>query len=284
MGSSYHPIYSGLWKDEDLEGTSFETKAFFVFLCSNDHVHVSGIYRVTDPQLVADTGLTLARVRGALEELETRHRIVRDGVWLFVRGYFARQPKHQNLLAAAARAVAECSSSAVLQAWGERYPIHSQWSADRLATVGQRSGNGRATVERKPSSEQLQFQRSYSYRAEQAPSTNGRTEPEAARPTAAATARPRPGSSADPQERRNGFHIPDEICRALSRSPRLGGVARLREDATWWQAQVLAFEGVDLARSVLKAESWLASNPRKAARKRDLVAFLRNWFKGDEEG
>ena len=143
MASTYHPIYSGLWKDEDLDGASFECKGFFAFLCSNDHVHISGMYRVTDAQLAADTGLPGKVLAKHLAELVRRRRIVRDGVWMFVRGYFTRQPKHKNLLAAAHSQVAECSSEAILLAWSEKYPLYSQWSADRLATIGQRSGNGR---------------------------------------------------------------------------------------------------------------------------------------------
>src|SRR4029077_17306164 len=147
MGSSYHRFYSGLWNDEDLDVAPFECKGFFAFLCSNDRLRPSGIYRVTDAQLAVDTGLPLARVRGHLSELCRRRRIVRDGAWLFVRGYFNRQPKHQNLLGGVRADLEDCSSPAVLTAWSEKYPLHSQWSADRLSTIAQRSTNGRATVD-----------------------------------------------------------------------------------------------------------------------------------------
>lgn len=79
----------------------------------------------------------------------------------------------------------------------------------------------------------------------------------------------------------NGFKIPESVTRALDRVPRLeriGKFPRLRSDAEWWQAQIRAFPGLDLASCVLKAESWLASHPQEAARKRNAVAFLHNWF------
>lgn len=80
------------------------------------------------------------------------------------------------------------------------------------------------------------------------------------------------------------FQIPESISKALDRAPRLfkiGKTKQLREPE-WWQTQIRAYPGLDLGACVLKAESWLVSYPGKAARKRDAVAFLRNWFENTE--
>jgi hypothetical protein len=135
MASTYHPIYSGLWNDEALEGTSFECHGFFAFLCSNDHVRPSGIYRMTDAQLVAETRLSLRRVRAHLSTLIQRGRILRDGYWMFVCGYFKRQPKGENLLNGVRQDVDNCSSLAIIDAFGLKYPHFHRWSADRRATL-----------------------------------------------------------------------------------------------------------------------------------------------------
>ena len=134
--ATYHPLYSGLWNDEALEGTSFECHGFFAFLCSNDHVRPSGIYRVTDAQLVAETRLALRTVRAHLSSLIQRGRILRDGAWLFVCGYFKRQPKGANLLEGVRRDIENCSSLAILDAFSAKYPLFHRWSADRRATLG----------------------------------------------------------------------------------------------------------------------------------------------------
>ena len=55
MASDYHPLYSTLWNDEKLEASPFEARGFFAYLCSNNRVRPSGIYRATDAQLAADT-------------------------------------------------------------------------------------------------------------------------------------------------------------------------------------------------------------------------------------
>ena len=171
MPSRYHPLYDGIWDDDafdafppQLTRASFEEIAFFVFLFANHRQRPSGIYRATDAQLAMDTRLSVRTVRTYLVSLEARRRIVRDGAWLFVRGYLARQPKHANLLASAQQQVMECSSAPILLAFGEKYQHLRQWSANRLATVAQPLPNGLAPIERNPSSEQSSTEQS---RAEQ---------------------------------------------------------------------------------------------------------------------
>jgi hypothetical protein len=129
--SRYHPVYSGLWDDEDLEGLSFEVKGFFIFLFTNTRMTPSGIYRATDTQLAVDTHLPKKRVHRYLMALVERHRIVRDGAWLFVRGYLARQGKSPQFLRAVEKDIHQCTSPVILEAFTQRYPL-LRGSADRL--------------------------------------------------------------------------------------------------------------------------------------------------------
>jgi hypothetical protein len=133
--ATYHPIFSGLWNDDALEGLCFEAKGFFAFLCSNDHVRPSGIYRVTDQQLAEETRLRVRRVREYLEALSVRGRIIRDGLWIFICGYFKRQPKQERLLIGARNDVNDCSSEVILKAFAVKYPYFNRWSEDRLKTI-----------------------------------------------------------------------------------------------------------------------------------------------------
>ena len=73
------------------------------------------------------------------------------------------------------------------------------------------------------------------------------------------------------------FRIPASVVTALDRAPKLGGVRALR-DPSWWQAEVRANVGVDLAREVLDAEAWMKSNPARAP-KSDFPRFLHGWLK-----
>jgi len=160
--AKYHPLYSGVWDDPSLEGTSFATKAFFVFLFSNHRVRPSGVYRVSVDQLAADTRLPVAEVKAHLSALMARRRIVYVDEWLFVRGYLKRQPNSEFLLKGARADILACRSEKIKRAFFKQYPATTVW-----VTVGRRSPDGRQTVAR-PSpdgqvdghpSEQLQLQR-----------------------------------------------------------------------------------------------------------------------------
>lgn len=72
------------------------------------------------------------------------------------------------------------------------------------------------------------------------------------------------------------FQIPESIRSALSRTPRLAESPRLtRPD--FWQAQIRARPEVDFPAELLKAEAWIAANPKKAP-KSNMPAFLQRWF------
>jgi len=119
----YHPIYEGLWDDAKLEGLSFECHGFFAFLCSNKRCCFSGIYRATDGQLAQDSGLPVAKVRTYLDALATRSRIVRDGAWIFLRGYLERQPNHPRFLKRVVADLHDCSSETIQKAFFLKYPL-----------------------------------------------------------------------------------------------------------------------------------------------------------------
>lgn len=73
------------------------------------------------------------------------------------------------------------------------------------------------------------------------------------------------------------FKIPSSITDALNRAPALGKAPRLRDPA-WWQAQIRANPGVDLAAELLKAEAWMRSNPSRAP-KSEPARFLHSWLR-----
>lgn len=77
------------------------------------------------------------------------------------------------------------------------------------------------------------------------------------------------------------FQIPESIRTALTKCNRLRDVLPLYEHK-FWQAQIRARPQVDFAAQLLKAEAWIAANPRKAP-KSDYAAFLQRWFAREAE-
>ena len=71
------------------------------------------------------------------------------------------------------------------------------------------------------------------------------------------------------------FKTPAPVTSALDRAPRLGAVSRLRLPE-WWQAELRANPGVDLATEVLKAEAYLVAHPERHYRHLD--RFLHRWL------
>lgn len=251
----YHPLYDGLWNDDKLEGAPFEEKGFFAFVFANHRQRPSGIYRMTDVQAAADTGLPVRKVHEYFAHLAERRLIVRDGAWIFVRGYFKRQPKGQNLLKGVESDVRECTSACVLRSFGERYPLLSRWSADGLATVGH------PIIGIVPA-EQLQLQSS----TEQSSTEQG--DPGNGRPTVGPSALPAPRTRIE-------FQIPASILTALGKCPALGAAKKLHDPA-WWQAELRANPGVDFAAQVYNAEAYMRSHPEKHYKR--LEVFLHGWL------
>lgn len=256
MPARYHPLYDGLWSHPRMEGAPFEEYGFFVYLFGNPRQRPSGIYRLTDEQIVADTHLPVRRVRGYLEDLGRRQMIVRDAAWLFVIGYLKRQPKHQRLLDGVQTDIDGCTSVPVLKTFSVKYPHLRQRSDDRLATIDRPSGDLCTDLPPQSSTEQSSTEQS-----------------RAGHPDA--TERPLPAAAPV-----NGlaatFRVPATIATALNGCRRLGPVKRLREPA-YWQAIVRAYPLPDYPAVILDAESYL-STPR-GAKYQDLAAFLRNSIK-----
>jgi hypothetical protein len=72
------------------------------------------------------------------------------------------------------------------------------------------------------------------------------------------------------------FKTPPDIVAAVEKCPSFRSVSALHRPE-WWQRQVRGHPGVDFARELTKAESWIAANPAKAPR-RDVAGFLWRWF------
>lgn len=87
----------------------------------------------------------------------------------------------------------------------------------------------------------------------------------------------RRGSTAAPDSTRPPivFRIPAPVIEALDRCPKLGAVKRLRLPE-WWQAELRANPGVDLAVEVLKAEAYLVAHPERHYKRLD--TFFHGWL------
>src|SRR5262245_54327712 len=195
--AKYHPLYSGVWDDPSLEGTSFATKAFFVFLFSNHRVRPSGVYRVSPEQLAADTRLPLAEVKSHLSAILARNRIVVDGEWLFNRGYLKRQPNSTLLLKGAMADLTACRSEKIKRAFYKQYPELTVW-----LKVGRPSVDGHPTISRSSRDGLVDGYPTVTEQYQSSNSSSNRTEKDRRRLDADNRSRERPPGS-PPEELKN---------------------------------------------------------------------------------
>lgn len=142
----YHPIEDGLWDHPrfdpcgaDLPEAPGSVRGFFAFVASNKFQRPAGIYRATDAELAAAYREPIEFVRSALQDLDRRGLIVRDGSWVFCPGYWERQAHNPGMVKAARFGVQSCTSRRVLRSFLAHYPLHREWLPDGFETVCQPS-------------------------------------------------------------------------------------------------------------------------------------------------
>lgn len=251
MPSRYHPIEDEVWDDQKFDpdvtrgmvDASFGERAFFVFLFSNKMQRVAGIYRATDAEFSAASRLPLGDVQGYLHTLEQRRLIVRDGNWIFTPGYLKRQSKNPRYMQAVCRSVGSCSSTKVLLAFAERYPLYSHYLPDGLKTVSP------------PSGDHVAFQLP-SVSVSEAVSVPKKNE-----------------EGADPA-------VPANLQRWLGDTHHLKSLAHGKH-GKFWATMERAYDRYDwlfFEVEIKKADAWIAANPNRAPTPNGLPRFIRNWF------
>jgi len=64
--SKYSPIYQKIWKDKDFLKSSKDAKLIFLYLTTNDAIHISGVYEIPLSTISYETGIPSATVRQVL--------------------------------------------------------------------------------------------------------------------------------------------------------------------------------------------------------------------------
>jgi hypothetical protein len=89
----YRTIDPELWRDPKVKALDCNGKLLWVYLLTNEHTHLSGLYYLPIPYIIHETGLTDKGLRGGLEALEQSQMVHYDhkieAVW--VRKMLRRQ-------------------------------------------------------------------------------------------------------------------------------------------------------------------------------------------------
>lgn len=92
-------VKDSFWTDPWVEVQSERTKLFYLYLLTNPHANIAGVYEVTDRQLVFETGIPSGDMQTLLGYFQAEGKIYRQAPWMVVLNV----PKHQSLKSADTR-------------------------------------------------------------------------------------------------------------------------------------------------------------------------------------
>lgn len=131
----YRTVETGLWDDPDVRPLSPQAKLFFVYLFTNRHGHVSGIYYLLPVTAAAETGLQ----QRALDTLW--HTLSSAGLaWfdrkcnvVFVRSMLRHQGRGEKNQRAAAAQLSTLHNSCLISTFLKEYPEVRPYVSDRVS-------------------------------------------------------------------------------------------------------------------------------------------------------
>lgn len=142
----YRTIETSIWHDPKFRALPAPAKLLFVYLFSNPHAHVSGIYYVPDVTIIHETGLKQDALDTLWHTLSGAGLVGRDKpnevVW--VRNMMRYQGRGEKLRAAAANHLLTLHNSSLLSDFRKYYPDVSKEAKRR--GIDRVSGAGRVSL------------------------------------------------------------------------------------------------------------------------------------------
>lgn len=92
--ADFRPIKTTIWHDGWFYSLKTEEKLVWIFLLTNEHLHISGIYQLPKPLVRAFVGVDSAEE--ILAKFENDGKIVMKEGWIFIKNYLKNQVKQIN--------------------------------------------------------------------------------------------------------------------------------------------------------------------------------------------
>lgn len=120
----YRTICTELWTDPEIKTLDVPTKLLFVYLITNPHTHLSGIYYLPEPTLLKETGLKQIPYRYGIDTLSRLEKAHFDPhtETVFVVNMFAYQGQGPKNEAAASKHLETLHHSSLIKKFIARYP------------------------------------------------------------------------------------------------------------------------------------------------------------------
>jgi len=91
--STQRYISSSFWSDDWVDSLSIKEKLLYMYLLTNEHTNIAGVYKITVKRIKDDTGITRAEVESALAKFSKNKKAFYINEYIII----PKWPKHQKL-------------------------------------------------------------------------------------------------------------------------------------------------------------------------------------------
>lgn len=106
-------VNTSFWSDQFIQDQDVETKLIFLYLLTNSHTDICGIYQITVKTICFDTGLPENKVLKAIDRLSKANKISFQDGWIFIRNFVKHQQSNPKVNQGIERSL-KCVPQAIL--------------------------------------------------------------------------------------------------------------------------------------------------------------------------
>ncbi len=132
----YRTICTHLWTDKKIQRLSIQGKCLFVYLITNPHTHLSGIYYLPKELVSKETGIAQSQLKALFDIFAADHLKLAyfddETSTVFVVNMFSYQGKGEKNEKCAANHIKTLHESYCISLFLERYPTVKQFCSDTL--------------------------------------------------------------------------------------------------------------------------------------------------------
>ncbi len=132
----YRTLCTHLWTDKKIQRLSIQGKCLFVYLITNPHTHLSGIYYLPKELVSKETGIAPAQIAALFRSFAADHLKLAyfddETSTVFVVNMFSYQGKGAKNEKCAANHITTLHESYCINLFLERYPTVKQFCSDTL--------------------------------------------------------------------------------------------------------------------------------------------------------
>lgn len=137
----YRTIKTDMWIDPQLKSINPETKLLWVYLLTNNHTHISGVYHIPVSYIAYETGLSIKQIESGIKVLQSNGWLFYDGTndIVFIVRYLSLQAvniDNPKILQTVEKQLISFKHSTVLTFFLSEYPTDRLSELKKYATEG----------------------------------------------------------------------------------------------------------------------------------------------------